>query len=299
MPERIVVTGASGLIGTALTAHLRARGDEVVRLVRRAPTAPDEAQWDPRAGALHPDALDGAGAVVHLAGAGVGDKRWTPGYKQLILASRVDGTTTVAEAIAGSGRPIRLVSASAVGYYGSDRGEEILTEGSARGTGFLADVVAAWETATADAAQAGSPVALARTGLVMAPGAGAFQPLLRLGRLGLGGPLGSGRQFWPWVTLHDEVRALAFLVDHPEITGPVNLVGPDPLPQRQIAAEIGRQLGRPAILPAPAAALYLAVGEFAGDILGSQRVTPQVLLTAGFAHDHPDLTSAVAQMLRG
>ncbi|MBK8733371.1 MAG: TIGR01777 family protein [Actinomycetales bacterium] len=294
--QRIAITGASGLIGGALSRVLAARGDDVIRLVRHQPTNPQQRQWDPQQRSLPVEAVVDVDAIVHLAGAGVGDRRWTPAYKDLVLRSRLDGTTAVAEAIAGVGRPIRLVSASAVGYYGS-RGDEILTETSAGGDGFLADVVRVWEGATEAAVAAGAPVALARTGLVMSPTGGAFERLLRLARLGLGGPLGSGRQWWPWITLADEVAALVHLIDHRDVVGPVNLVSPDPCPQREIATAIGKNLGRPAILPAPAFALRVAVGEFADDILASQRVLPNRLTEQGFRFRHATLSDGVGYLL--
>ncbi len=289
---RIAVTGSSGLIGTALVAALRERGDEVVRFVRRAPSAPDEVRWDPASRTLDPRALDGVDGVVHLAGAGVGDRRWTPSYKHEILASRTDGTTAVATAVAGADHPVRLVSGSAVGFYG-DRGDEELTEDNPAGTGFLADVVLAWEASAAPAIDAGASVAFARTGIVMSPDGGAMEPLLRLGRLGLAGPLGWGRQYWPWITLVDEVGALLHLLDHPEVTGPVNVVGPAPARQKDIAAALGRALHRPALLPAPSPALRLVVGEFAGEILGSQRIVGDVLRESGYTYTHGDLDTAV------
>lgn len=293
---RIAVTGASGFIGTALAAYLRARGDEVVPLVRHPPSAPEEIPWDPSTARLDPAALTGVDAVVHLAGAGVGDRRWTPAYKDLVLRSRVEGTTAVAGAVAAQDRPVRLVVASAIGYYGPDRGEEVLTETSAPGHGFLAEVVRAWEGAAASACDAGMPVAHARTGLVMAAGGGMFPRLVRLTRLGLAGPLGSGRQFMSWVTLPDAVRGYAHLIDHPEIRGPVNLVGPDPRPQREVAAALARVLHRPAVVPAPAFALRVALGEFATDVLGSLRVLPDRLRDSGFDFEHSTLAGAAATL---
>lgn len=294
--SRIAVTGSSGLIGTALVAALQQRGDEVVRLVRRAPSRPDEVRWDPSSRHLDPHVLDGVDGVVHLAGAGVGDHRWTPSYKHEILASRTDSTTAVARAVAEADHPVRLVSGSAVGFYG-DRGDEELTEQSPPGTGFLADVVLAWEAAAAPAVDAGASVAFARTGIVLAPEGGAAAPMLKLGRLGLGGPLGSGKQFSPWITLVDEVGALLHLLDHPEVAGPVNLVGPAPVRQREIAAAIGRAVHRPALLPAPSFAMKAVLGEFAGDVLASQRVVGDALVASGFRHTHGDLESAVAWLV--
>lgn len=300
MTKRVAIAGSSGLIGDALRRHLLDRGDEVVRLVRGRPQAPDERSWTPGAGDLPLDALDGVHAVVNLAGAGIGDRRWDDDHKRLIESSRVESTRTIAHALARiaehTERRIRFVSGSAVGFYG-DRGDEVLTEQSAPGTDFLSGVVQRWEAATSEAIAAGIPVALLRTGLVMAPSGGAFERLLVLARLGLGGPLGSGRQWWPWITLEDEVRAIAHLVDHPEITGPVNAVAPAQDRQRDIAAELGRQLGRPAILPAPRLALRVAVGEFGDRILDSQRIVPSRLTESGFDFEHPDLTTAVRWLL--
>lgn len=292
--ERVAVAGSSGLIGSALSASLRARGTEVIRLVRRAPTSPDERAWDPAKGELDPSVLDRVDAVITLAGAGVGDRRWSPSYKQEILASRVDSTRTLAAAAAAAGVP-RMVAGSAIGIYG-DRGDEVLTEASAPGTGFLVEVVRAWEEAADPAREAGVAVAHARTGLVAARQGGAMEPILRLARLGLGGPLGSGRQWWPLLSLDDEVAALTWLVDH-DVTGPVNLAPPQPVRQRDLARELGRQLHRPALLPAPAPAMRVAIGEFAGEVLASTRVLPQVLLDHGFEWQQPDLPSLVRWLL--
>ncbi len=295
MSHRVAVTGSSGLIGTALVAHLKARGDEVVRLVRHTPEGPDEVRWDPASRHLDPATLDGVTAVVNLAGAGLGDHRWTPGYKGEILTSRTDSTHAVATAVAEHAPGIRLVSGSAVGYYG-DRGDEELTEASAAGTGFLTDVVLAWEASAEPAERAGASVATIRTGIVLANG-GALEPLLRLARLGLAGPLGSGRQFWPWITLEDEVRGIAHLIDSPDVVGPVNLCGPEPARQRDIARALGDAVGRSAVLPAPGFALRAVVGEFAGDILSSQRVVGRVLRDSGFEHTHQTLAGAMAWVL--
>ena len=290
--SRIVVTGSSGLIGTPLVAALTSRGDEVVRLVRRTPRAADEVQWDPTTRTLDPRTLDGVDGVVHLAGVGVGDKRWTPDYKHEILASRVDGTHAVAEAIAAADHPVRLVSASAVGYYG-DRGDEELTEASTPGTDFLSDVVQAWESATQPAVDAGASVVFLRTGIVMAPEGGAMKPMLRLVRYGVGGPLGSGRQFMPWITLPDEIGAILHLLDRPDVTGPVNLTAGQPARQKEIAKALGRVLHRPAVLPAPSFALRAAIGGFASEVLGGQRITGDRLRESGYQLIHGDLDTAI------
>lgn len=291
---RIAITGSSGLIGTALGTALTERGDEVVRLVRRPPHTPMEIRWDPARGQLNPADLQGVSAIVNLAGAGIGDKRWTAAYKQLLLDSRVDSTTTVVHAIEQLDAPVRLVNASAMGYYG-DRGEEVVDEDSAPGSGFLVDLVTAWESATAPAAAAGTPVALARSGLVIAPHGGLMERVLPLAKLGLAGPLGSGRQWWSWITLTDELRALIHLIDHPEITGPVNLSVPEiaAVRQRDAMRVLGTVLHRPSFIPAPAPALRIVLGEMAGDALASTRMAPKVLQRGGFSWTHSDITAAM------
>lgn len=294
--QRVAITGASGLIGGALSSALRDRGHDVVHLVRREPTASHERAWDPAAGVLEPETLADVDTVVHLAGAGVGDRRWTPEYKALIRSSRVDGTSLVARTIADGVGPTRLVTASAIGVYG-DRGDEVLTEDSVGGDSFLAGVVHDWEGAAAPAKNAEVPVAHARTGIVLSTRGGALSPMLRLGRLGLGGPLGSGRQWMPWVTLADVASAYVRLVEDSSITGPVNLTAPHPVRQRELARGLGRRLHRPAVLPAPAVAMRLVVGEFAGEVLASTRVLPERLLSAGFEFEHPGLDEALDHLL--
>ena len=289
--QRVAITGASGLIGSALSAFLSARGDDVVHLVRREPRARCEISWDPASRKLDSGDLSGVTAVVHLAGAGVGEHRWTPAYKQEILASRVNGTATIATALAELGEPIALVSGSAIGAYG-DRGEEMLTEDSDTGKGFLVDVVREWEAATLPAQRAGLRVVHARTGLVLTADGGAMQRILPLARFGLAGPLGTGRQYWSWITLHDELRALAHLIDQ-DIVGPVNLVSTQPLRQAEVMKALGAQLHRPAVLPAPALALKVALGEFASDILASARILPSVLTASGFVFEHDTIESAM------
>lgn len=293
MVRRIAITGASGLVGSALSTYLVDRGDDVVHFVRRPARTSAERSWDPGQ-ALDPSALDGIDAVVHLAGAGIGDKRWTTKYKAVIRRSRIGGTRTIAHALAQRSEPIRLVSASAVGFYGDDRGEEVLTEGSAPGSGFLAEVVRAWEAQTEAAARTKHPVALARSGIVMSRTGGTMGRILPLARAGLAGPLGTGRQYWAWISLVDEVRALAWLVDHPDVTGPVNLVAPTAARQAEIMRALGSALGRPSILPAPAPAIRMTLGGLADGVLGSQRVEPTVLLSEGFRFEHPDIESAMA-----
>ena len=294
---KVVVTGASGFIGSALVPRLRAGGHDVVKLVRRPPRAADEVSWDPDAGTIDVEGLGGVDAAVHLAGAGVGDHRWTEEYKRTIRDSRVLGTRTLVKALTAlEPLPRVLVSGSAVGFYG-DRGDEELTEESPGGKGFLADVVRAWEAETEPATSGGIRVAMIRSGLVMAPSGGAFGRLLPLIKLGLGGPLGNGRQWWPWITLEDEIGAIEFLLTH-GVAGPVNLSAPHPARQKDVVRAIARATHRPALLPAPRLALRVALGEFSDDILDSQRVLPRRLLAAGFTFRHPELAGASDWLLR-
>ncbi|WP_432523072.1 TIGR01777 family oxidoreductase [Kineococcus sp. SYSU DK006] len=289
---RIVVSGASGLIGSHLVAHLRNGGHDVVVLVRREPREPAEVRWDPSAGELDPVALGRVDAAVNLSGAGVGDERWTPAYKDLILRSRTDTTSTLVRALlALDEAPQVLVNASAIGAYG-EGGAAVLDESAPRGDDFLADVVRAWEEATTPAADAGIRVALARTGLLANPVGGAFGQMLTLFRLGLGGPLGSGRQWWSLISMPDEIAALQFLLEEP-VAGPVNLVCPEPATNTAVTSALGQALHRPALLPVPAPALRAVLGEFAGQVLASQRVVPEVLQRAGFRFRHPDVASVV------
>ena len=294
---RIAVTGSTGLIGTALVTRLHAAGHEVVRLVRRAPRADDEVRWNPARGEADLSGLTGVEGAVHLAGAGVGDRRWTAGYKRTILDSRVDGTRTLAMALTGlDPRPRVLVSGSAVGFYG-DRGDEVLTENSSGGEGFLPGVVREWEAAAAPAVDAGIRVAFARTGLVLARQGGALARMLPLARLGLAGPLGRGEQWWPWISLADEVRAIEFLLEK-DLPGPVNLSAPQPVRQGDLARALGRALRRPALFPAPALGLRLVLGEFADGVLASQRMLPSRLLDAGFVFNQRTVDQAMDWALR-
>lgn len=292
----VVLAGSSGLIGTALAERLRAEGHAVRRLVRRPPRGPEERTWDPDAGVLDPVALAGADAVVNLAGAGVGDKRLTPARKRVVLESRTRTTGLLARTVAGLDTPPRvLLQGSATGAYGY-RGDEVVTEQTPYGDSFLAGVVEQWEAAAAPAvAHPDVRVAFLRTGIVLAPSGGALGKLLPLIRLGLGGPIGSGRQFWSWITLEDEVRAILHLLDAP-VSGPVNLVA-EPATQIDLVRALAERLHRPAVLPVPGFALRLALGQFSDEILGSLRATPAALTASGFAHRHPTPRDAAAAIL--
>lgn len=290
---QIVVAGSRGLLGTALVDHLTARGHQVRRLVRGAAGTPSDIVWDPAAGHLDAAELRSADAVVNLGGAGLGDKRWDDAYRRTILRSRTGPTALLARTLAElPDGPRILLQGTAVGYYG-DRGDEVLTEDSAPGRDFLAGVVQAWERATAPAVEAGVRVAHLRTGIVMSRSGGSFGRLLPLLRLGVGGPLGTGDNYWAWITLVDHVRAVEHLLTA-EVEGPVNLTAPAPAPQAEIVRALAAALHRPAVLRVPRLALRLVLGEFARDVLASQRALPQVLARTGFEHRHPDLGSAAA-----
>jgi uncharacterized protein (TIGR01777 family) len=269
----------------------------VVRLVRRPSGAADEISWDPKAGTVDLDRLAGVDGVVHLAGAGVGDHRWTDDYKRAILDSRVDGTHTIARAMAAlDPRPRVLVSASAIGFYG-DTAARIVDEDSPAGSGFLADVVRAWEAAAHPAADAGIRVVHPRTGLVVSGKGGAWARMFPLFKFGLGGKLGPGSQYWSWVSLRDEVCALQFLLEQDHLSGPVNITGPVPVTNAEITSVMGKVMGRPTFLPAPAFALKAVLGEFSTEVLGSSRVVPTVLLNAHFGFQDHSIESAVRTAL--
>lgn len=294
---RIAVTGASGLIGSHLVIALRESGHEVITLTRSTPRQPGEVRWSPSEGRLDPADLAGVEGVVHLAGAGIGDKRWTPDYKKAVYDSRVDGTTLLARTLAGlDQQPAVLLSGSAIGYYG-DGGDRVLDEGSPLGSGFLAEVCRDWEAATRAAEEAGIRTVHLRTGLVLSGAGGMLSQQLLLYKLGLGGPLGSGQQWWSWVSLADEVGAIEHLLTA-DVSGPVNITGPEPVRQKDFATALGSELHRPAILPAPGFALKAVVGEFAEEgILHGQRVLPRVLEGAGYTFAHPTLERALASAL--
>ncbi|HET8614656.1 MAG TPA: TIGR01777 family oxidoreductase [Actinomycetales bacterium] len=282
MPH-VVVAGASGFLGSALRGRLGAEGVEVRQLVRHAPSGPGEVRWDP-AQRLDPEVLRGALAVVNLGGASLAHWPWTASYRRAIISSRTTGTATIARAVAElatDGDAPRLLQGSAVGFYGS-RGDEVLDEHSAAGDTFLAHVCRAWEDSARVAEDAGAAVVRLRTGLVLAPSGGAVAPLYRLLRLGLGGWFGDGRQWWPWISLRDHVASVVHLL-RSDLTGPVNLTAPEPARNKDLVRALGGALHRPTLLPAPAPALRLVLGQAADDLLlASQRVLPVALQDDGF-----------------
>lgn len=299
-PLTVAVSGSTGLIGSALVARLRADGHSVVPMVRR-PAREGEIHYDPHSGSLDPENLIGLDAVVHLAGAGIGDRRWTNAYRREILESRTLSTSLIARSMAevvNRGGPRTLLSGSAIGIYGATDDEE-LTERSAAGTGFLADVCREWEAATAAAEDAGVRVAHLRTGIVLSPAGGALKKLLPLFRLGLGGRMGSGRQWQSWISIDDQVGAIVFLLTA-DISGPVNLTAPSPVTNAEFTTALASALSRPAIVPIPSFGPRLLLGRDLADALlfTGQRVLPTRLTDAGFAFEHGTLSEAFTSLLR-
>ena len=295
----VLVTGSSGLVGSALVTQLESDGHAVTRLVRsRRGGGEARVLWDPEAGTIDSASLEGLDAVVHLAGESIAAGRWTAARKARILESRVKGTRLLADALAGlQERPKVLISASAVGYYG-DRGEESLREESASGSGFLAEVCRQWEAAAAPAAQGGIRVVHPRFAMILSTAGGALQRLLLPFRLGLGGRLGSGRQFMSWVALDDAVGAICHALTHDDLQGPVNTASPTPLRNREFTRTLGHVLRRPTVFPLPAFAARLAFGQMADELLlTSQRVVPAKLLASGYQFGFPDLESALRHVL--
>jgi uncharacterized protein len=294
---KVVLTGASGLLGHALVSSLHGDGHDVVRLVRRTAAASDEARWDPQTGYVDPGALAAADAVIHLAGPGMGDRPWTAARKRLLLDDRVSATRTIAVAMAAADpRPRALLSMSGIGFYGNP-GEQVLTEDDPQGGGYVAEIAAAWENSAAPAADAGVRVVRMRTGVVLSASGGAFGRLLPIFRLGIGGRLGTGRQWWSWVALPDFVAAVRFLLDHENIAGPVNITAPEPIRNADLTKAMGRVLHRPTITFVPSFALKLPLRDFADDLLGGQRAVPRRLLDAGFSFAHPSFEPALRAVL--
>ncbi|WP_433209173.1 TIGR01777 family oxidoreductase [Dactylosporangium sp. CS-047395] len=290
---QILIAGASGFLGQRLIPHLRAAGHQVTPLVRR-PPRPGEVRWDPTAGVLDATVVAAADAVINLAGAGVGDKRWTAQYKKVLVDSRVDTTRTLAMAIAAAQtKPRVLLNSSAVGFYG-DTGDREVDETSPAGEGFLADLCKVWEAATHPAEDAGTRVALLRTGFPLDPAGGLLKPIAMQFRLFAGGRMGSGKQYLPWISVPDWLRAVEFVLER-ELSGPVNLTGPDPVTNAEFSEALGRVMHRPNLFPVPGFALRAAVGEFGGEALASQRVLPAVLVREGFPFAHRTVEAALQQ----
>ena len=296
----ICLTGSHGLIGSALIPRLRADGHRVLRLVRGAPEGADDVRWDPDAGTIDAAGLEGVDAFVHLAGAGIGDKKWTPARKQLVLESRTRGTGLLARTLAGLDRkPSVLVSASAIGYYGN-RGDDVLMEDAPPGTDFGAQVCVAWEDATAPAVDAGIRVVRTRTGLVLAKQGGLLHRLLLPFKLAIGGRLGSGKQYMSWIALDDDISAIIHLLNTASLSGPVNLTAPNPVRNNEFTASLGHAVHRPTILPTPMFGLKVVYGgELVDTLLGSQRVSSAKLQESGFEFAHPELDGALESILSG
>jgi len=289
----IAVAGSSGLIGTALVTALRAADNRVVRIVRRAPASSDELQWDPDRAEFDPSLLDGVDAVVNLCGVNIGEKRWSGAFKQSLRDSRISPTEVLAAAVADAGVPV-LVNASAVGFYG-DTGSRVVDESAPAGAGFLPRLCLDWENATLPAYDAGARVVLVRTGLVLAPGGGVLSRLRPIFALGLGGRIGSGRQYMPWISLEDEVRALQFAIDNDDLSGPANFTGPAPVTNSEFTTAFGRALKRPTPLLVPGFALRALIGEFVDEgLLGGQRAIPAALENARFVFHHNTIGEALA-----
>ncbi|MFP5022007.1 TIGR01777 family oxidoreductase [Pseudonocardia phyllosphaerae] len=290
---RVVVAGSSGLIGTALVAHLRGAGHDVLRLVRRAPQAPDERGWDPPAGEIQEGSLEGADAVVNLCGAGIADRPWTGARKQAIRDSRLNPTDVLVSEVVRHEVPA-LVNGSAVGYYG-DTGDVVVDESSPSGSGFLADVCRDWEAAAAPAGEAGARLVVARTGLVLSASGGLLGTLRPVFKGFLGGRIGSGTQYMPWVSLDDQVAALSFAVENDTISGPMDVTGPVPVTNAEFTRELASALGRPAPFPVPSAVVSALLGEMGREmLLGGQRAVPKALLDAGFSFRHHTVGDALS-----
>lgn len=294
----VVITGASGLIGTKLTKAFEADGKRVLRAVRRPAKTDQEVSWDPANGTIERDKLEGVEAVVHLAGAGIAAKRWTESYKKTILESRVQGTTLIAETIASlENKPRVFACASAIGYYG-DRGNTELDENATSGEGYLPDVCVEWEKSCEAALAAGIRTVNMRIGVVLSTEGGALKEMLMPFKLGGGGILGNGKQYFSWIELDDIVRAMQFVVGNESLSGPVNLVSPNPVTNREYTKTLGRVLSRPTILPMPAFAARLLFGEMADALLlASTRVVPSELTQAGFNYQHAELEPALRHVL--
>ncbi|AYE96462.1 TIGR01777 family protein [Mycobacterium paragordonae] len=289
----IAIAGSSGLIGSALTAALRAADHDVLRIVRRTPANSEELHWNPESGEFDPDALTDVDVVVNLCGVNIGQRRWSGAFKQSLRDSRLAPTEVLAAAVADAGVGT-LINASAVGYYGHTR-DRVVDESDAAGRGFLAQLCVDWEAATLPAQYEGVRVVLARTGLVLAPSGGALRMMRPVFSVGLGARLGSGRQYMSWISLEDEVRALLFAISHPTLSGPVNLTGPAPVTNAEFTTAFGRAVNRPTPMAVPGFAVRAALGEFADEgLLTGQRAIPTALEQAGFQFHHNTIGEALA-----
>jgi uncharacterized protein (TIGR01777 family) len=296
--QRVAISGATGLVGTELTGLLRNAGHSVLGISRSKRT-PDTIVWDPAKGVTNPQQLESVDAIVHLAGENIAGARWTPAVKERIRISRVEGTKNLVSALASiSKRPTTLVCASAIGFYGN-RGDEVLRESSPAGTGYLAEVCQDWERAAMAAEDLGIRVVCIRIGVVLSPKGGALAKMLMPFKLGLGGIIGSGKQYWSWIGLNDLVRAIAFSIEHDSIRGPINAVAPEPLTNLDFTKTVGRALHRPTVFPLPGFMASLVLGEMANDLLlASTRVIPEKLQQSGFKFEQPDLKSCLEYELR-
>jgi uncharacterized protein len=293
---RVAISGASGLIGSALSADLAGAGEDVLALVRRPASSSREISWDP-ASSLDPAVLGGLDAVVHLSGAPIAAKRWTPARKAELRASRIISTGTLAKAMAAADpTPAVLINGSAIGYYG-DTGSTAVDESAPSGTGFLAELTRDWEAATQPAVAARIRVVTIRSGVVLAPRGGMLGRLMLPFRLGLGAELGSATQYVSWISLTDEVRAIRFAIDRQDLAGPLNLTAPEPVTNAEFTKALAKALGRPALLRLPASLLRAALGEVSGELLASARVLPSKLVQAGFTFRDPDLETALATIV--
>ena len=294
---KVLVTGSHGLIASALIPRLERDGHSVTRLVRQAP-GPGELRWAPEGGTIDRDGLEGHDAVVHMAGVGIGDHRWTEEHKRAVLDSRVKGTRLLSEALAGLASKPVFISGSAVGYYGN-RGDEELTETSAPGDDFLSLICTQWEAATAAAEDAGLRVVHLRTGIVLSAEGGAFKKMVLPFKLGIGGRLGSGRQWFSWIHIDDEVGAILHALTRDDIRGPLNATAPNPATNAEFTKALGRAAHRPTVLPIPAFGMRLVFGREMADtmLLSGQRVLPEVLQRSGYAFTYPDLDAALASVV--
>ncbi|GAB3002029.1 TIGR01777 family oxidoreductase [Mycobacterium bourgelatii] len=289
----VAIAGSSGLIGSALTAALRAADHTVLRIVRRTPANSEELHWNPESGEFDPEALLDVDVVVNLCGVNVGQRRWSGAFKQSLRDSRIAPTEVLSAAVADAGVST-LINASAVGFYGNTR-DRVVDENASAGRGFLAQLCVDWEAATLPAQYEGTRVVLARTGIVLAPGGGALRRMRPVFSVGLGARLGSGRQYMSWISLEDEVRALLFLISHPTLSGPVNLTGPAPVTNAEFTTAFGRAVNRPTPMVLPSFAVRAALGEFADEgLLTGQRAIPSVLEEAGFQFHHNTIGEALA-----